>query len=390
MRTAFGTIVAKRELPYARVLARSLAEQHSEAPFLVLLADEVEDCFDPALEPFELLTFADLRVPDAARFRFLHRRLPLSYASTPFFLSALLELGYESVVFLKQETLVLGRQTPLLDALARAPIVLTPHLLAPLSGGDGHDRELNILQSGTFNGGVVGVRTSDTATRFLMWWQDRVFAHCAHAVADGMHYEQRWLDLVPAYFRDVHVLRDPGMNLGHWNLPERLGETPRVLRFSGFDPERPEEVTRYSRRVRMSQLGKFTGRFAAYARALREAGWEEAQTWPYAYDRFDNGVPIPDLARDLYAKLGDDADRFGDPFSTGAASFYSWLNERVPPTRRVTRLWHAIWALRGDLREAFPDPLGADEDAFQQWIPLRGVLEHGLDQVFVAPGSDSP
>ncbi|HEV3477882.1 MAG TPA: hypothetical protein VG144_00375 [Gaiellaceae bacterium] len=391
MQTAFGTIVAKRELPYARVLAASLAEHQPESPFLVLLADEVEGCFDPASEPFELLTLAELRIPNAERLRFLHRRLPLSYASTPYFLSALLERGFESVVFLKQETLVLGKQTPLLEALSQAPIVLTPHLLAPLPGPDGHGRELNILQSGTFNCGVVGLRDSSTARRFLAWWQDRVFAHCAHAVADGMHYEQRWLDLVPAYFRDAHVLRDRGTNIGHWNLPERSGEAPRILRFSGFDPERPEEVTRYSGRVRMDELGSFAGRFAAYAQALREARWDEAQAWPYAYDRFANGVPIPTLARDLYAKLGDNAERFGDPFSTGARSFYGWLNERVAPARRVTRLWLAVWRLRADLRAAFPDPLRRDEDAFAHWIELSGVVEHELDAAFLpGPVGDVP
>jgi hypothetical protein len=381
MQTVFGTIVAKRELPYARVLARSVAEQHPESPFLVLLADEVDGCFEPAREPFELLTLAELRIPNAARFRFLHRRLPLSYASTPYFLSALLELGFESVVFLKQETVVLGRQTPLLDALSRAPIVLTPHLLAPLAGEDGHERELNILQSGTFNGGVVGVRASATTDRFLAWWQDRVFAHCAHAVAAGMHYEQRWLDLVPAYFRDAHLLRDPGANIGHWNLPERRDEAPRVLRFSGFDPDRPEAVTRYSARVQMGQLSELANRFGAYARALYDAGWDEARTWPYAYDRFENEVRIPDLARELYAELGDDAERYEDPFSTGAGSFYAWLNERVPPAQ-VTRLWLAVWELRTDLQEAFPDPLGADEVRFLHWIELSGIAEHDVDRSF--------
>jgi hypothetical protein len=383
MRTAFGTIVAKRELPYARVLARSLAEHHPESPVVVLLSDEVEDCFDPASEPFELLTLADLRIPDAARFRFLHRRLPLSYASTPYFLSALLELGFEKAVFLKQESVVLANQAPMLAALSEAPIVLTPHLLAPLAGHDGHSRELNILQSGTFNGGVVGVRGSATAGRFLEWWQDRVFAHCAHAVARGMHYEQRWLDLVPAYFRDVRVLRDPAANLGHWNLPERLDGVPRVLRFSGFDPERPREVTRYSARLQMNDLGELAGHFAAYARALHEAGWDEAQAWPYAYDRFDNGVPIPDIARDLYADLGERARHFGDPFSTGAESYYAWLNERVASERRVTRLWLAIWELRGDLQIAFPDPLRGDEDPFIRWMEVSGIAEHELDRAFL-------
>jgi hypothetical protein len=36
-----------------------------------------------------------------------------------------------------------------------------------------------------------------------------------------MHYEQRWLDLVPALFGDVYVLLDPAYHVGHWNLRDR-------------------------------------------------------------------------------------------------------------------------------------------------------------------------
>jgi hypothetical protein len=182
---AFGTIVAKRELPYARVLAQSLAEHHPELRLFVLLADEIQGCFDPAEEPFELLAMDDLRIPAAARFRFLHRRQPLSYASTPYFLTKLLELGFEKVVFIKQESIVLGDQRPVLDALANSAIVLTPHLLEPPGNDSGHARELNILLSGTFNCGLVGIRQTDVTREFLAWWRDRVFAHCRHAIGEG-------------------------------------------------------------------------------------------------------------------------------------------------------------------------------------------------------------
>lgn len=383
MADAFGTIVAKRELPYARVLARSFSEFHPDLPFHVLLADEVEGCFDPSAEPFELLTLDDLRLADPAGFRFLHRRQPLSYAAAPHFLSALMDRGFERAVFIKQESLVLGEQQSVLRALEESSIVLTPHLLGPLEGEDASARELNILQSGAYNGGLVGVRSCESSARFLAWWGDRVFARCRHAIGEGMHYEQRWLDLVPAYFRDARVLREPGANVGHWNLPERLADTLGLLRFSGFDPHRPGEVTRYSPRLSVDELGERAALFASYATGLRTAGWDEAQRWPYAYGRFANGVPIPDLVRELYADLADGAGRFGDPFQTGAGSFYAWLNEPAVAGRKVTRLWQAVHERRVDLREAFPDPLGADHDRFLAWIALNGVREHEIDRAFV-------
>jgi hypothetical protein len=218
---AAGTVVAKSYLSFARVLARSFRKHHPDVPFFVLLADEVDGYFDPSLEPFELLTLANLDLPHPERFRFQYAQQPLSYAATPFLLAALIGRGFSDVVFVKQESLVLGAFTSLFELLERAAIVVTPHLTAPLSGPDATARHLNILLSGTFNVGLLGVAAGDEANRFLRWWQDRVYAHCRYAVPDGMHYEQRWVDLVPALFDDVHVLRDTAYNVGHWNLPER-------------------------------------------------------------------------------------------------------------------------------------------------------------------------
>jgi hypothetical protein len=143
-------------------------------------------------------------------------------------------------------------------------------------------------------------------------------------------------------------------------------------------------VTRYSARLATDELGALGDRFTAYAQALRDAGWAEAQHWPYAYDRFENGVQIPELVRDLYTDLGEAADRFGDPFSTAAGSFYAWLNEPVAPGSGVTCLWHAVRALRPDLQEAFPEPLGADHQAFARWTETSGVVEHEIDPAFLS------
>jgi hypothetical protein len=380
---AVGTIAAKRSLPYARVLARSFLDHHPGIPFFVLLADEVDGRFEPGKEPFELLLLEDVSIPNLPRFRFGHGEQELSYASTPYLLEALLERGFSGALFFKQESLVVGDQGPVLDGLRAHSILLTPHLLDPLSGPDRAARELNILQSGVFNAGLVGVRDTPSGRDFLRWWQDRVYAHCRHAVADGLHYEQRWLDLAPAFFEDVCVLRDPGANVGHWNLPDRAAEEPRLFRFSGFDPAQPGRVTRYSARVSMAELGATADRFAGYAEALYAAGWSEAQRWPYAYGSFANGVAIPAVARQLYLQLGDAVERFGDPFRTsGPDSYFRWLNEQVNRSS-VTRLWAHVHGGRPDLQVAFPDLLDGDGDAFMAWAAERGVHEHQIPTAFI-------
>jgi hypothetical protein len=396
-----ATIVAKPCLSYARVLARSFQAVHPDVPFFVLLADDVDGRFDPAAEPFRLVRLVDLDIPAIERFRFHHAQQPLSYASTPFLIEHLLDAGARRIVFLKQESLVLGDHSSLFDLLERHSIVLTPHLIAPLDGPDRVARELNILQSGIFNAGLVGVADAPVTRRFLRWWQDRLHADCRHSVPEGIHYEQRWLDLVPGFFDGVHVLRDPAYNVGHWNVTERsvqvrdgrvlAGDRPCALfRFSGYRPEDPRTPTRYSPRLTWENLGPAREVFERFRGALVAEGYGETSQWPYAYARFDNGVPIADTVRSIYRQLGDAVEAFGEPRQTADGSFFSWLNGpadgKTDPSRRVTRLWAAVHRTRPDLQAAFPDFLGADRERFLAWIVRNGLREHQLTAAFL-PGS---
>ena len=393
--------MAKNRLSLARVLAQSFLEHHPDIPFYVLLADEIDGCFDPRRERYQLIPFSDLRIPHRERFRFHYAQQPLSYATTPFLLEHLLDRGFERVLFFKQESLVLGDHSEVLELLTRHPIVMTPHLLAPLAGPDRAARELNILQSGVFNVGLLGVAAPDAGTPFLKWWQDRVYAHCAHAVADGMHYEQRWLDLVPTFFPAAHLLRDPAFNVAHWNLPDRSidvrgrdvlveGRPGRLFRFSGYDPDVPGLPTRYSNRLTWENVGPARMVFERYRQALDDHGFQETRHWPYAYNTFDNGVTIPEFVRQLYRRSGDSVARFGDPrrtspgLETGSVSYYHWLNEPVDRmSSAVTRLWHAVYQARADVQKAFPDVPGADEAHFLAWTVTSGLREHDIPDAFV-------
>lgn len=286
---AVATAARKNYVPFVRVLARSLAVHHADVPLFLGLSDEVEDRFDPSAEPFELLSIAELSIPDRDGFLTRYDRQEAAIAVKPYLLQSVLDLGVETVVYIDVDALVLEELSGLFEAAAAHAITLLPHLLEPLEGPDRVDRELNILQSGVFNGGVLGVRDCAEGRRFLAWWQARLHEHCRHSIADGLHYDQRWLDLVPAYFEDVHVFRDPAVNIAHWNLPERDPTSGRLFHFSGFVPDRPNMVTRYSNRLAMNDRGVPAALFARYHRALLDAGWDDARDWPYALSKERRG-----------------------------------------------------------------------------------------------------
>lgn len=290
---AAGTIISKDYLPFARVLASSFQEHHPEVPFHVLLADEVDGRIDQLKEPFPILSLGDTGITGIPGFGHGYSRIQLLCAAKPFLLSHLLDAGYETAVYLDADILVLADMLrPLREAAGKA-VVLTPHLLEPLVSGDRADRELNILQSGCFNAGFMSVSEQPSSRQFLSWWQKRVSEHCQPAVAEGMHFDQRWLDLAPVFFEDVQVMRHPGFNVGHWNLPERelrqdergitaAGEPCCFFHFSGFAPERPQVVTRYNNRLTMDDIGPAAAAlFGKYVTLLEAAGYEEARDLPY-------------------------------------------------------------------------------------------------------------
>lgn len=339
MRLAVATIASRSRVALARATATSFRNHHREVPFYLLLADGAHEGIGAAGEPFEVIPLEALGMADEAEFRFRYGEMELSYAATPLLIGHLLEAGLEGVLFLKQETLVLDRLDPLFEMLDRHTVLLTPHLLEPAGGGDVLERERNVLRAGVYNGGVAGLARGAEARQVVRWWQEKTRRLCLLDVEHGLHYEQRWLDFVPGMAPGCGIVRDPGINVGHWNLAERrievrggrvtaCGAPCRIFRFSGYDADHPERITRYSRRL-VAESGAAAEVFGMYQRLMEECGWRETSRLEYAWDFFDNGERIPYAARRLYREMGEGARRFGDPFRTeGEGTYHAWLHSR--------------------------------------------------------------
>ena len=337
------TIASRNFIANARTTARSFAEHNPGLDFYVLLADREDACVNRKTEPWPLLPVEQLGVPDLQKMCFHYGELELSYALTPHAIRHVLDMGYRGVIFLKQETLVLGELASTAQTLERFSALVTPHFMRPTRRADALTWEINVLRSGVFNGGFVAFADCPQAHEFLRWWEGRTHAHCYLDVERGVHYEQRWLDFLPSLMPGCHVLRNPGINIGHWNLPDRDitvregrfysdGEPCRVFRFSGYDPSRPELVTRYNEGYRVENTGSAAQIFRIYQQMLEQADHDRAQRLPYAWGHFDNGDPIEPYARRLYREMGAATDRFGNPFAAGTPScFHRWLG-RQPRT----------------------------------------------------------
>ena len=393
------TIIAKNYLPFARLLARSFRRFHPEAPFYVLLVDRVEGRFDPDAEPFELIEVESLpEVPELRSFLFRYTMLEVSTAVKPFLLQHLFaRRGIEKLVYLDPDILLYRRLDELAEILDRHAIVLTPHLTEPIED-DLHPGELAILQSGAYNLGFLALRRGELVDRFLAWWGERLVEHCRVDLERGLFVDQKWIDLVPGLFPDVHVLTSPAYNVAYWNLHGRrvsAGPPPRVdgeelafFHFSGFDPEDAGRVSKHQNRFTLGTVGEAGKLYLDYRQRLLEAGYLEARRWPYAFGRFDDGVPIPDLARAFYLSLGASRRRFDDPFATGEGSFRDWADGPAKGGgggAYLSRLLYHLYRSRSDLIERFPDAAGRDLPRFAAWLVEAGAREYGLAPELLAP-----
>jgi len=391
-RAAVCTVASRNHLARARVLARSVREHHPDLSVHVLLADRIEDRFDPSKEPFDLVPLEALRLPDLPSMAFRYSGLEFSAALKPFLLRHLLDAGVHRALYLDSDILVTGSLDGLFDRLDAKSILLTPHITAPLFDGRGPD-EVTILLAGTINSGCVGVRDAPVARRMLDWWADRLATRCLNRPADGLVVDQRWLDLVPGFFPDCDAAGDPGWNVAYWNLHERsvtLAPTPRAggrplafFHFSGYDPARPAEVSRHQNRHTMDSIGEAAALFDRYRALLLSAGHEEIRRWGRAFDRFHDGVAVAPVLRDIHRELGSAADRLGDPFR----AFLPWLRES-PDGFAGTNLVGQLW----NRREAMPGA-PADRGAFAEWLQRDGWARLDLDPALVPrarPGAGPP
>ncbi|CAB4921439.1 unannotated protein [freshwater metagenome] len=388
-RVTVVTVGPNAQLAHVRVLARSLARTNPGTPCVWVLTDEPYGLPDVSGEPIELLVAADLAIPGMRELAFEHDRDALAAVLTPAAIEHVLRRDdVDAVVLLRPATFVAGPLDPITAPLVAAPLVLTPHMAEPATGPDALERELFASVRGVFNAGVVAVADVPEALEALRWWDEQVRADCVDDPHRGLYYEQRHLDLTLAVVPGLHVLRDRGVNIGHWNLAERAprlaggrvevdGRSATVVHFSGYDPERPDLATIDRPAVTLASFGPAADIYRLYREELLDAGARDACLLPYAYDAFDDGAPVTDAVRDLHRRLGRDAARFGDPFATGPGTFRAWMAQPAGDDG-VSRFWDVIWRERPDLQALYPQHLGEDHEAFLDWVDHAGRTEYAV------------
>jgi hypothetical protein len=335
----------------------------------------------------------ELEIPNFFEMCFKYGVVELSTAVKPYLLSLLGErYGEEEVVYLDPDILILRPLDELRPALDGGGIVLTPHILRPLPVDGKRPNEQDIMISGAFNLGFIALRRSAETREFLSWWEERLQDGCRIDVAHGLFTDQKWIDLVPGLFPSTVILRDPTYNVAFWNLHERAitrqgeaflvnGRPAAFCHISGFDPNQPRKLSKHQTRIEVEEGSALAALLDRYVALLERHGYAESSGWGYGYERFDNGVRVHALLRQIYLNLGrEERARFGDPFVTGGPdSFLDWATRPRPANGDLSLFLQTLYNVRYDLALAFPQIRGRDRAGFLQWARRWGAAEMGFE-----------
>lgn len=330
----------------ARVLATSLRRQHPDWVIWAVLTDKEPEGFHFDLEGEEfdrLVTAEDLYGAETDRWLFGH---DIVEACTAVKGRALLHIldqpDAEKVFYFDPDIGVFNDMSAVSDLLDTYSIVLTPHQVDPEPQEDTLaiiDNEVASLAYGTFNLGFIAVNSGPEARRFARWWDERLHDWCHDRLDIGVFVDQKWCNLVPCFFDDVKILRDPGYNVASWNLSQRkmhFDETGRAL-ING-------QPLRFYHFTKLGPTGDMmTRRYARNNTEIHELWWwyrhqVEAFTDPaipkgwWYYGTFDNGTAIRKPIRELYRTRADLKAAFAEPRQTGPGSFFEWLEFEHPKT----------------------------------------------------------
>jgi hypothetical protein len=392
-RIAAATVATPGYLARACALARSLERHAPGLELFGLLAARRERFPAPGDLPFTPLFVEELEQPPtpAARFRCGG---DLAFALKPALVETLGARGVERILYLDADTQALAPLDPLLARLELHPLVVFPVIAAPprtpVVAPEGLLRRTGLLSAGCF-----AARRERQIIEFLEFWRRQLERSAAADPWLGLLNDQSWFDFAAVFVDGVEVVRERAEHLGYWNLDgDRLerrggawtlaGRPVRILHASGFDPDRPDRLSRHLPAEQAAAARALAPLLADYAREVADC----AARWPLPAgfdepERFTGtDLEIPLAARALVAAVDPLGVRWPDPSDPrGPESFLSWLTAPViSEAGAMPRAALALWELRTDLVDAFPDPCGASLARFARWlIEDGGARTAGID-----------
>lgn len=340
------TSITLNYLPKARILAQTIKRFHPDWVFHLVISESsnvLSNETNPIVFKKELFDHVvwinEFDIPDLPAWIFKHTVVELCTAVKGYYLHYLAQKGVDKIVYIDPDIAIFNDLSRIDELLDDNGILLIPHLVDYTD--DPHsimDNEINgVMRHGVFNFGFLGVNASrKDGARFIDWWWKRLYDYCYADYEIGLFTDQKWGDLIPSFFEDYYIIRDPGYDVASWNLDCRQisvdangqlminGQYPlRFYHFTGYDSGAGmgvvEHLTKGGKNPIVWEL------WGWYENQLQLDGHADLSNQPCTYDYFDNNIKITKQMRLMYRNNLDLQRQYSDPFSTSATNnFYQW------------------------------------------------------------------
>jgi len=251
MRTAICTISTHGHIFKADALFHSL-RGNTDADLVNLIIDR-EPATDTDTHGVTLRGLGSLTVGSAPEILAKYRGDALRWGCKPLIIGQLLQEGYDKVIYVDNDIFFYSSPDFLFNLLDAHTVLLTPHFYPADPTREQHWLEAN-FRVGLFNAGFVAV--GQGGRKAMEWWAGCCAYNIRKSSWRGLFDDQKYLDLLPVLFDDVHILRHKGCNVAGWNTdmcPRSKDDDGSVI----IDGEWPLVFVHYNAfTFRMAVIGK--------------------------------------------------------------------------------------------------------------------------------------
>lgn len=312
-------------LANARLLAQSVKKHHPEWNFVLLYNDANDVSINWNTEPFDEILFAHkLPFKNFRSWAFKYNVVELCTAVKGVAAQYLFDVkGADKVIYLDPDTIVFSKLDEITNLLNKHIAILTPHITDAENSEAGiFSHEMAALKHGTFNLGFYAFNNTKESRIFLDWWAYRI-QHYAYADFEkGLFTDQKWCNLAPYLFDNIHILAKRNYNVATWNINNRKitfennqwfvnNELLKFYHFSGFgknfywaDRElniftEPDDPLR--------NLWQWYKDVYTLNKNLNKSNWY--------WGKYENGEKIEQIHRQIYRENEDLQQKYPNPYN---------------------------------------------------------------------------
>lgn len=213
----FFTLCHINQLPEAHVLGDSIKLHHPNADFRIGLVDKKDRIPGNFKSHYTVIDITEPKIEALDEMAKQYTLSELLANCKPFFAKYFLQQS-DKLVYFDCTTVLYNPIDFIGNSLNTYNIIIVPQLLH----AGVHPDEKQILNTGIFHSGFLALRNSEETSHFINWWGNNTAKKGHTDLCKGFNADQLWLEHVPNFYEGVLIEKNEGLNLGSWNLPERL------------------------------------------------------------------------------------------------------------------------------------------------------------------------